>query len=476
MHYESCITDITIMKIKSILLSALACASAATMSAAEAPRYIFYFIGDGMGMGHVMSAECYNRTVRGNNERLLMMQFPVASAATTFSASSPITDSAAAGTALATGHKTQNGMIGMNPDTVAVSSMAVSLDKLGYGIGVITTGAPDDATPGAFFAHVPNRSMYYEIGRDAANSSVSFLGGSNLRGLRDREGNPTDLAEIIEKSGMTIVRGTEALSSVKTDRVLLLNTDSLLVNDLGYAIDSVPGIVTLPAMTQACLDHLEKQSPDKFFMMIEDGSIDHAAHSNDGGAVVKEIISFQDAISIAYDFYLAHPDETLIVITADHDTGGMALGNQHVPYDAHLKYLDYQHISKDRFSDFCKNIQRQRRIFTWDDMREILEAKMGFWKGVPVTERQTEELKETFDRCFVNHESGEQKSMYASYNDFVVKVFSIMDSFTGIGWTATHHTGGMVPVYAVGVDASRFNGLNDNTQIPIKIMEIVTGR
>ncbi|MDE5689665.1 MAG: alkaline phosphatase, partial [Duncaniella sp.] len=94
---------------------------------AGTPKYIFYYIGDGMGMGQVMATEAYNRTVLGNNDHLLMMQFPVASTSTTFSASSPVTDSAAAGTALSTGHKTNNGMIGMTPDSDEVVSVSKTL-------------------------------------------------------------------------------------------------------------------------------------------------------------------------------------------------------------------------------------------------------------------------------------------------------------------------------------------------------------
>lgn len=464
------------MKLRSFLASALTVAAISGVTAAT-PKYIFYFIGDGMGMGHVMSAECYNRTVLNSSEPLLMMQFPVASAAMTYSASSPVTDSAAAGTALATGHKTNNNMLGVTPDSVPVYSIAADLKKRGYGIGVVTSVAPDDATPAAFYAHVPARWDYYAVGRDAATTGiVDFLAGANLRGLRDNNGNSTGLAEMIEQAGISVVRGIDALSTVTTDRIILLNTDSIHVNDIGYTIDSIPDVLTLPAITQACLDYLEKKSPREFFMMVEGGSIDHAAHSNDGGGVVKEILSFQDAIRIAYDFYLAHPDETLIVITADHDTGGMALGNTHVPYDAHLKYLAYQRVSKDRFSDFCKNILRTRRIYTWEDMREYLTDRMGFWNCVPVTPEQTADLEQTFNRCFLQNESGEQKTMYSSYNDFVVKVFNIMDSFTGIGWTAPHHTGGLVPVYAIGVGAERFNGLNNNTDIPVKILDIVNGK
>ena len=126
-------------------------------------KYIFYFIGDGMGLNPISVTEAFNRSVLGNDTPLLMLQFPVTSYATSHSASSDVTDSAAGGTALATGHKTRNGMVGMDADSVPVQSIASKLFNQGWGVGLVTTGAPDDATPASFYAHQPNRGMYYEI-------------------------------------------------------------------------------------------------------------------------------------------------------------------------------------------------------------------------------------------------------------------------------------------------------------------------
>lgn len=117
-----------------------------SLTASADLKYVFLFIGDGMGMGHVMAAETYNRRVLGSPDNILMMQFPVSSFALTYSANSSITDSAAAGTALATGIKTNNSMIGMNADTVAVESVATQLKRQGWGVGIITSVAFDDAT------------------------------------------------------------------------------------------------------------------------------------------------------------------------------------------------------------------------------------------------------------------------------------------------------------------------------------------
>ena len=132
------------MKLRTFFSIVAACVALGLSAQA---KYVFYFIGDGMGMGHVNTAEYYNRLVLGNDKPLLMTTFPVSSFALTYSASSKITDSAAAGTALSTGNKTKNGMIAMTPDTVEVVSIARKLKDEGWGIGILTSNAPDDATP-----------------------------------------------------------------------------------------------------------------------------------------------------------------------------------------------------------------------------------------------------------------------------------------------------------------------------------------
>ncbi len=458
------------MKIKYILTSLLLGASLSLSAAA--PKYIFYFIGDGMGIGAVSATQTYNRTVLGNTEPLLMLQFPVGSTAFTFSASSPVTDSAAAGTALASGHKTNNSMLGVTPDTTAVTSIARVLKDNGYGIGLVTSVCPDDATPGAFYAHQPRRSMYYEIGKEAATSGYEFIGGSNLRGTKDSNGNPNDLMKIFAENGVSVVRGLDALKTVNTRRVFLLNTDSVRVGEIGYTIDSLDNVLTLPAMTEACLDHLMKNSPDKFFMMVEGGAIDHAAHSNDAGTVVMETLNFDQALKVAYDFYLQHPTETLIVVTADHDTGGMALANSHLHYYADLSYLAHQKVSKDMFSEWCRSILKSGKPYSWPEMKQYLTDKLGFFTYIPVNEKQEAALKAKFDKTITQRKGKDQKSLYNSFNEFAVEVFDIISRVSGIGWTTGDHSGAVVPVYAIGQGAAMFSNWQDNTDIPRKIISL----
>lgn len=459
-------------------LSASATASASCCGAPAAPKYVFLFIGDGMGMGPVMSTLAYQRMVHPT-DTLLMSTFPVVSWCQTYSASSPVTDSAAAGTALSAGVKTKNGMLGMSPDTVAVISVARQLKDKGWGVGIITSVAPDDATPGAFYTHVPHRSMYYQIDCDAAACGYDFIAGAGLRGLKDKEGKATDVLDRFAAAGVTIARGLDALpAATPGSHVLLLSPENVgETNNVSYTIDSVAGALNLPAMTGAGLEYVQgtaAQPGRPFFMMVEGGNIDHALHGNDGGAAIKEIINFDQAIRVAYDFYLQHPDETLIVITADHDTGGMTLGNSVLHYDAKPGYIDSQRVSKEEFSAYCKSILKSRRIFLWDDMKEYLTDNLGLFTVVPVSAEQEQALRDKFEACFTQRNSADQETLYASFNSFAVDVFRHLNGQTGFGFTTTSHTGNPVPVFAVGVGACRFKALNNNKDIP-EIIRSLTG-
>ncbi|MBR4844985.1 MAG: alkaline phosphatase, partial [Bacteroidaceae bacterium] len=260
----------------------------------------------------------------------------------------------------------------------------------------------------------------------------------------------------------------DAFKDVVSKLLVLLNKDSLDSNVV-YTIDSIEGALTLPAMTQACLDHLLKYSPDQFFMMVEGGNIDYAGHSNDGGAVVKEILNFNDAIKVAYDFYLAHPDETLIVVTADHNTGGLSVRF------GDMSFIDCQSMSKDLFGYYTKSILNSRRIFTWEDMKAELSARFGFWDKISISEEQEAKLIEKFDNTFKQRNSADQETLYNSFNEFSVEVFNIINAKSGLGWIATGHTGDPVPLFAIGRGAYEFTGVHDNTDIPKKIKKIALG-
>ena len=249
---------------------------------------------------------------------------------------------------------------------------------------------------------------------------------------------------------------------------MLLYSDKPTWGQVGYTIDSIPGAMTCAQITEACLSTLHAANQDRFMMMIEGGNIDWAAHANDGGAVIKEILNFQDAINVAYQFYLRNPEETLIVITADHDTGGMAYGREgHGNFN--IACADYQKISKDAFGNMTRQWAKENENPSWEDMQKILGDKLGLWQGAPLTDKETSDLKALFEETFINGRGKDEKTMYNSYNAFTAKAFDILNSHMGIGWTTTYHSGNLVPVYAIGANSRLFTGNLNNTEIPLLI-------
>lgn len=456
-------------KISGMLLAAASIFASAQTGAAQA-KYVFYFIGDGMGMGHVATTETYRRDVLKTDAPLLMLTFPVASQLRTHSASSPVTDSAAAGTALSTGSKTNNYMVGTASDSTNLYSVAARFMQTGRAVGIVTSVAGDDATPAAFYAHAVSRNDKSEISAYAPQSGVTFFGAPKFKGMTDREGNSTDWVERMCAAGYLPVHTYDQyLLSRQPDAKYLMLAENPCGEQLGYTLDAAEGMLTLAEMTETAVDALA-DDPDGFFLMVEGGNIDWAAHANDGAAVVREILAFQDAIDVAVRFSQKYPDETLIVVTADHDTGGMALGRRDNERNIRLELIDLQKISKDRFSDWCRDSFRDK-VPDWEQMRAFLQENLSLWQGIPLTESETQKIRESFDETFVTRRAKDEKSLYNEFNRFTVTLFDIINRHYGIGFTSGNHTGNFVPLYARGVDAMLFTRAMDNTEVPMLLLK-----
>lgn len=457
---------------KRILLSISFLLIVAVVAVAGTPKYVFFFIGDGMGMNQVNGTETYLAAQQGRIgiQPLLFAQFPHTAFATTYSASHGITDSAAGGTALATGHKTYNNAIGIAADSVTkISSVAVWAKNSGKAVGVATSVSVDHATPSSFYAHQTHRSKYHEIGLDLIASGFDFFGGSDFLKPENPKGG-ANLYEQCRAAGYTIARGmTEhAQLAPKAERLILLQTEAASKVDrssLPYAIDRKPGDMTLTDITRSAIDFLYKKSPKKgFFCMIEGGKIDWACHSNDAATVFEEVIDFDNAIKVAFDFYRQHPDETLIVVTADHETGGLGLGNSNYTLQTHL--LKSQAISSHAYSKHLSKLRQEAgEGLTWDLVRQDLTANFGFWTKVPVSEKQEDMLQEVFDKMMA-HTDKDSKSLYASELALGNLAKRILNENAKLGWTSGTHTNGYVPVFAVGAGADAFRGRIENTDIP----------
>ena len=235
---------------------------------------------------------------------------------------------------------------------------------------------------------------------------------------------------------------------------------------LPYAIDRKTGDLSLPEIVEVAIEQLSTH--DQFFMMAEGGKIDYASHANDGGTVLREVLDFDDAIKVAYDFYMQHPDETLIVVTADHETGGMALGNS--DYTLNLKVLAEQKCSSDLLSDQLSALQKQAgEQLTWEQVKEVISKNTGLYGVVEMSKEDDQLLKTAFEQM-MQHQ-GVEKSLYKDINALASKALALLNQKSRLGWTSKGHTASAVPVFAIGVGAERFTGWHDNSEIAPLIYE-----
>lgn len=271
-------------------------------------KNIIFMIGDGMGLEQISAAWV------SNGGKLNLDNFTKVGIQRTYSANKLVTDSAAAGTALATGHKTNNGMISMTPDSVVVKSLAEEAMEKGKRAGAAVTCRVNDATPAVFFSHSPSRSNQEDIVAQMASSGVYFLSGGGIKYWKDRKDGRDITAEIQEK-GYSFAATKEELMAVEEGPVVAL----MAPKELDPALDR--GDI-LPASVTKALQLLDNKKG--FFLMIEGSMIDDGGHDNKAGHTMEEIFDFDRTLGIVLEW--AEKDgETLVVVTADHATGGMTL-------------------------------------------------------------------------------------------------------------------------------------------------------
>ena len=426
-------------------------------------KYVFYFIGDGMGVNQVNAAETYLGALEGRIgiKELCFPSFPYFGLINTQSATNGVTDSAAGGTALACGQKTKNGAEGVLKDlTTPIYSIAQWAKDAGAAVGVSTSVSIDHATPAAFYSHVAKRGMTYEIGSQLPTSGFDFFGGSDFVNPNNPDGGP-DLYAQTTAAGYTIARGYKDYQkkAKKADKMVLFQTEEaskIDKNSIPYALDRTKDDLTLEDITRAGINFLMKKQGlrDGFFFMIEGGKIDWACHANDP-TFVSELIDMDNAVKIAYEFYQQHPDETLIVVTADHETGGLVLGRG--PYELNLKAISYMRMSMVKLERELKAMkEKMGDAFTWEEGKKFLTDNFGFWDGIQVDKDQTDRLEKSFN---------EFKEGKANADRVCSTVKHVISEAAMIGWQSGGHSNGYVPAFAIGVGAEQFHGRFDNTEI-----------
>ena len=418
---------------------------------AEGPKYIFYFIGDGMGPSHVLGTELYlgeMQGVIGRPHKLCFTQFPESAFVTTFSATNGVTDSAASGTALSTGSKTYNSAIGVNKDTMEVYSIATDLADKGMAIGVATTVPINHATPSAFYAHNMSRHNYDSIAPWMLRAGYDFYAGGDVKGSNDTRALVYGKAQ---EQGYSIARGyNDYKKKAATAKKMMLYQENVST-ELPYAINRNDKDLTLAEITAAGIDFLKGKSKNGFFMMIEGGKIDYAAHNDDGATVFHEVLDFDAAIAVAYEFYKKHKDETLIIVTADHETGGLVLGYKG-DYSLNLKVLSTQKVSVEHMIE----ILQAEKETTWDRVEQLVKENIGV--GI-------RNKKATEEKITVDYKLAKEIAYNAVYD---------LNRNAALSWASGNHSGTFVPLFAIGKGAEEFNGIIDNTDIP-KIIRRIAG-
>ena len=283
-------------------------------------KNIILLVGDGMGLSQVSASQFYNKNASNFN------RFPVIGLIKTSSSSDLITDSAASATAFASGIKTYNGALGVNTDTLAVKTIVEEISKIGISTGIISTSSIVHATPAAFYTHTKKRSMYEDIASQLVSSDIDFFAGGGINYFNDRKDKRNLILEL-EKKGFSI--NTESLPK---------NTKPVLNKKQGYLLapNGMPKMLDgrgefLTNATKLAIESLSSNE-EGFFLMIEGAQIDWGGHDNDADYLISELIDFDNTIGVALDFAKLN-GETLVIVTADHETGGFTLAQDNGNYN-----------------------------------------------------------------------------------------------------------------------------------------------
>lgn len=445
------------------------------------PKYVFMFIGDGLGASQRQISEYFLQTRENDSTaKLLMNTFPVAGINTTYSADSYITDSAAAGTALATGIKTNNGMIAMNPDGYDLKTLVECAEEAGMATGLATTTRLTHATPAAFGSHEVSRNNENEIAADYLESGIDFLAGGGIRHFigadvtgtdaigatyKSKRTDERDLVDEFEAAGYDTYIGMDGANAFETasfeegDQVLALFT----YTHMPYEVDRMNMYKDAPSIAQMTAAGIEllSQDEDGFFFMIEGGRIDHASHANDVAGTVYDTLAFDDAIAEAYDFYLEHPTETLILVVGDHETGGLGLG-----MDTQGYFVDMSGLSDVKVS-IEDTMMYGAGAYTGDHDAFATYVSNTMGLGTLTTEEAAK-----LENGMIASDQGETYGYYA-YNSAAMAAAQIVSERMNINWTTTIHTATAIPMSAIGVESEVFGGYKDNTEIALAVAKVL---
>ncbi len=419
-----------------------------SQSSVEKPKNIIFFIGDGMGLAVTDIARI---VLKGKEGYLEFETAPYIGITKTYSSDTLVTDSAAAGTALATGHKTNKGWLGMTPDGKIARNIMEAAKEQKKSIGAVTTVTISHATPAAFLAHVDSRYEGDIVNQYAEKKymDVLFGGGINYfvpqKEKFSRRKDNRDIFKEFQESGYDILKNKADLekAQAKNGKMLGVFTPA----DLPYYLDrDIYPSPSLKDLTSKAIEVLSRNE-EGFFLMVEGGKIDWACHGHDIGAAIYEIYDMDEAVKAALE-YLKKEPETLIILTADHETGGVGLSTG--DYKIFPDVFKKQKRSTEEISRLIKNKDEQAIV-------KIMEECAGIQD---LTKEEIQSLAAPMSK----------QAMYQSEKAKVIG--DIIAKRANIGFTTTTHSGQSTIVYAFGKGARNFSGVYDNTDVAKKIAKL----
>lgn len=438
------------------------------------------------------NADTNDDGILDGNVALSFMLFDTIGSVTTYDSFSFCPDSASTATSIASGFKTYSGVINRDETkTVPFTTITEQIrDNTDMKIGVISSVNLNHATPAAFYAHVPSRSRYYDIGLELVASDFDyFAGGALLKpdGTEEQE----NLYELAAQSGYTVAHTqADAEKLTPADGKVLIVTEHMADSDsLDYEIDRAEDVWALSDYVAKGIELMD--GDNGFFLVCEGGKINWACHANDAGSVIWDVLAMDKAVQVAMEFAAQHADETLIIVTSDHETGGLTIGFADTDYATYLDNIKNQHISYAKYDANYVSAYKSNGTSFEDAMKDV-EALFGLYlpedagqaanETLVLNDYETGVLRDanavTLNGYAVDTEGntvqpqGEYIS-YGTYTPFSVTVTHLLNNKSGINFASYAHTGLPAAVFAQGAGADSFAGFYDNTDIHDKLCELL---
>ena len=450
-------------KVRKILLAPIVIIiilSFSVLSFAGQAKNIILMIGDGMGPAHVHVAWLYTTRQLGKN---LVMTEVMDMGQTAYmindTADSTVTESAAAAVQMATGVKVLSKSIGFGPDGKALKTILEMAREKGKATGLVTTSGITDATPAGFVAHVGHRSEEARIAEQLVKSEVNILFGGRKEfflpeAAKGKRKDGRNLLNEARGNGYDVVETAEEMKKAEGKKILGLFNPSNMLFEIDRNGSTEP---SLAEMTSKALDLLNKNE-NGFFLMVEAGRIDHAAHAFDIGAVISDTLAFDEAIRVAYGFQKANPD-TLLIITADHETGGLVV----LPYT--LTSREYEGINLKAISKIKGSYLKRDKELGDNPSAEKIKAVMKEHYDLDLTEDEVKVIQENpFKKVDPRHLSRHGNAGIA----FVLRLHH------RIGWATDSHTASPLFLWGIGPGSEKIKGWRHNTDL-FKIMKEAYG-